>query len=120
MNKTALLIALGLIASGMIVSSYVFADDVCSVSPKSCKILKETDKIRVIEFTAEQGDTIGVHSHPTMVVYILEAGKTRFTLEDGTTRVTESKEGEALINPPVTHSQEHLSKARAILVEIKE
>jgi quercetin dioxygenase-like cupin family protein len=115
MKKAALLVALGLM-----VSSYAYSDDVCSVSPKNCKILKETDKIRVIEFTAEKGDTLSMHSHPTMVVYILEAGKTRFTLEDGTTRVMESKAGEVLINPPVTHSQEHLSNARALLVEIKE
>jgi len=120
MNKTALMIALGLIALGMIVSSYVFAEDVCSVSPKNCKILKETDKIRVIEFTAEQGDTLSMHSHPTMVVYILEAGRTRFTLEDGTIRETASQPGDVLINPPVTHSQEHLSNARALLVEIKD
>jgi quercetin dioxygenase-like cupin family protein len=115
MKKVSLIVALGLM-----VSSYAFSDDVCSVSPKNCKVLKETDKIRVIEFTAEKGDKIGMHSHPTMVVYILEAGKTKFTLEDGSSRVTESKEGEVLINPPVTHSQEHLSNARALLVEIKE
>jgi quercetin dioxygenase-like cupin family protein len=116
MKKTSLLIAFGLMTS-----SYAFAADICSVAPKdSCKVLKETDKIRVIEFTPKKGDKIGVHSHPTMVVYILKAGKTKFTLEDGTSKVTESKVGEVLINPPVTHSQEHLSSARAILVEIKE
>ena len=115
MKKASLLIALGLMAS-----SYTFADDVCSVSPKNCKVLKETDKIRVVEFSTEKGDKISMHSHPTMVVYILEAGKTKFTLEDGTVKVIESKDGEVLINPPVTHSQEHLSSSRAILVEIKE
>ena len=83
-------------------------------------MLKETDKIRVIEFTAKKGDKLGMHSHPTTVVYTLEPGKIKFTLEDGTIKETEGKVGEVLINPPVTHSQEHLSDARAILVEIKE
>ena len=115
MKKAALLIAVGLMAS-----SYTFAADVCSVAPQSCKVLKETDKIRVIEFTAKKGQKIGMHSHPTMVVYIQEAGKTKFTLEDGTSKVLESKNGDVLINPPVTHSQEHLANSRAILVEIKE
>ena len=115
MKKASLLIALGLIAS-----SYTFAADVCSVAPKHCKVLKETDKIRVIEFTAKKGDKIGMHSHPTMVVYIQKAGKTKFTLEDGTTKVTDGKVGDVLINPPVTHSQEHLTDTRALLVEIKE
>jgi quercetin dioxygenase-like cupin family protein len=115
MKKVSLLIAFGLMAS-----SYAFAADICSVAPKNCKVLKETDKIRVIEITAKKGDKIGMHSHPTMVVYILKAGKTKFTLEDGTSKVTEGKVGDVLINPPVTHSQEHLSNVRAILVEIKD
>jgi quercetin dioxygenase-like cupin family protein len=115
MKKVSLLIAFGLMAS-----SYAFAADICSVAPKNCKVLKETDKIRVIEFTAKKGEKIGMHSHPTMVVYIQKAGKTKFTLEDGTTKETEGKVGDVLINPPVTHSQEHLSNVRAILVEIKD
>jgi quercetin dioxygenase-like cupin family protein len=115
MKKTSLLIAFGLMAS-----SYAFAADLCSVAPKNCKVLKETGKIRVIEFTAKKGDKIGMHSHPTMVVYIQKSGKTRFTLEDGTTRESDAKVGEVLINPPVTHSQEHLANVRALLVEIKE
>ena len=114
MKKATLLIALGLMAS-----SYALAADVCSVSPKNCKVLKETDKIRVIEFTAKKGDKIGMHSHPAMVVYFQKTGKTKFTLEDGTTKVTEGKVGDVLINPPVTHSQEHLTDTRALLVEIK-
>ena len=115
MKKAALFIAIGLLAS-----SYTFAGDVCSVAPKNCKVLKETDKIRVIEFTAKKGDKIGMHSHPTMVVYIQKEGKTKFTLADGTTKETDGKVGDVLINPPVTHSQEHLTDTRAILVEIKE
>lgn len=115
MKKAALFIAIGLLAS-----SYTFAGDVCSVAPKNCKVLKETDKIRVIEFTAKKGDKIGMHSHPTMVVYIQKKGKTKFTLADGTTKETDGKVGDVLINPPVTHSQEHLTDTRAILVEIKE
>lgn len=116
MKKASLLIAFGLMAS-----SYAFAADICSVSPKNCKVLKETDKIRVIEFTAKKGDIIGMHSHPTMVVYILKAGKTKFTLEDGTSKETDpGKVGDALINAPVSHSQEHLADTRALLVEIKE
>ena len=115
MKKALLFIVVGFMAS-----SFAFAADVCSVAPKNCKILKETDKIRVIDFTAKKGEKIGMHSHPKMVVYILKAGKTKFTLEDGTTKVTDSKAGDVLINPPVTHSQEHMANVRAILVEIKE
>lgn len=108
------------IALGFLASTCTFAADLCSVAPNNCKILKESDKVRVIEFTARKGDKIGTHSHPAHVVYLLKAGKTKFTLEDGTTRMGGGKNGDALINPPVTHSQEHMEAVHAILVEMKE
>ena len=101
-------------------SSYAFAADVCSVAPEHCKILKEDAKVRVIDFTAKKGDKLPMHSHPAFVVYIIKAGKTKFTLADGTTKEIASKDGEAQINPPVTHSQEHLEDVHAILVEFKQ
>ena len=43
------------------------------------------------------------------VVYLIEGGSTRFTLEDGRTIEGAGKTGDVLINAPVTHSQEHTS-----------
>ena len=44
------------LAVSMTLASYaVAADDLCSVAPANCKILKEDAKVRVIEFTAKKG-----------------------------------------------------------------
>ena len=107
--------------AGVLVASYAFAaDDLCAVAPAHCKILKEDAKVRVIDFTAKKGDKVPMHSHPAHVVYIIKAGKTKFTLADGATKELAVKDGDALINPPVAHSQEHLEDAHAILVEFKQ
>ena len=93
--------------------------DLCKVAPKHCKILKEDANVRVIDFKAKKGDKFPMHSHPAFVVYIVKAGKTRFTSVDGTTKEMASNDGEAQINEPVTHAQEHLEDSHVIIVEWK-
>jgi hypothetical protein len=64
--------------------------------------------------------SVAMHYHLTHVVYLIKAGKTQFMLQDGSTpKPGESKDGTALINPPVTHAQVHLEDVRAIIVELK-
>jgi quercetin dioxygenase-like cupin family protein len=117
MKKLSLLVAAGVLVA---FSAYA-APDVVSVAPEHCKVLKEDAKVRVIEFTAKKGDKVPLHSHPAHVVYIIKAGKTQFTLEDGTKpKPLDLKDGDALINPAVTHSQEHLEDVHAIVVELKQ
>jgi quercetin dioxygenase-like cupin family protein len=118
MKKLSLVAAAG---GALVAFSAYAAPDVCSVGPEHCKILKEDAKVRVIDFTAKAGDKLPLHSHPAHVVYIIKAGKTQFTLEDGTKpKPTDSKDGDALINPAVTHSQEHLEDVHVIVVEFKQ
>jgi quercetin dioxygenase-like cupin family protein len=116
MKRLSLLIAAG----AMFAFSAFAADDLVSVAPEHCKILKEDAKVRVIEYTAKKGDKVPMHSHPAYVVYFIKAGKTKTTLPDGTTRDAERKDGEAVINPPVTHSTEYLSDVHSIIVELKQ
>ncbi len=101
-------------------SCAIAADNLCSVAPANCKVLKEDANVRVIEFTARKGDKTPTHSHPAYVVYIVKAGKSRFTLADGTSFERNPKDGEAFINPPVIHSEECLEDQLAILVELKQ
>lgn len=102
-------------------ASFAFsADDLCTVAPGNCRVLKEDAKVRVLEFTARNGDKTPLHSHPAYVVYIVKAGVSRFTFPDGTSVVRNPKDGEAFINPPVTHSEECLEDQIAILVELKQ
>jgi hypothetical protein len=44
----------------------------------------------------------------------------KYTLPDGSTKISELKAGDALIRPPVTHSDEALDDVETILVEIKQ
>lgn len=112
--------SLALAVSAMAISCAYAADDLCSVGPEHCKILKEDAKVRVIDYTAKKGDKVGMHSHPAHVIYIIKGGKTKFILPDGSTRIGDAKDGEALINPAVTHATENISDVHGIIVEIKE
>ena len=112
------------VAVGMTVASWASADtaqykDTCTVSPHNCKILKEDDTFRVIDYTAKKGDKVGMHSHPSHVIYVLEGGKTKFTMPDGSTKELDTKAGDVLLNPPTVHASEHLSNIHVIIVELK-
>jgi len=91
--------------------------DFVSVAP-GAKVLADDGRIRVIDFQPTAGTKLPMHAHPTMVVYLLQGGSTRFTLEDGRTIDSSAQTGDVLINPPVTHSQEHITPSHAILIEI--
>jgi quercetin dioxygenase-like cupin family protein len=110
------------LAVGMAAVSSAFAaeyPDGCTAAPKNCKILKEDDTFRVIDYTAKTGDKVGMHSHPAHVIYVLQGGKTKFTMPDGTTKEIDSKPGDVMVNPPTVHASEHESDIHVIIVERK-
>jgi beta-alanine degradation protein BauB len=98
----------------------VFGQDAMKYGVKHLTVLAEDQKVRVLRYTPSKGDKTPMHSHPSAVVYVLKGGRVKYTLPDGTTRITELKTGEALIRPPVTHSDEALDAIETILVEIKQ
>ncbi len=75
------------------------------------------DQLRV--FLAAHTHKTPVHSHPYAVVYVLKGGKVKYTMPDGSTKVSELHTGETLLRPPVTHADEALDDVDAILIEIK-
>jgi quercetin dioxygenase-like cupin family protein len=60
-----------------------------------------------------------MHSHPSSVVYVLKGGRVKYTLPDGSSKISELKAGATLLRPPVTHSDEALDAVDAILIELK-
>ena len=80
-----------------LLGAQAFAQDAVQVAPGLFKVLAENDKVRVLEVNAKKGDKAAMHSHPAMVIYILKAGKTRFTNADGTIRESAFKAGEVLL-----------------------
>lgn len=116
-TKSRLLIyALG----AMLMAPAIAADDFLKAASGQTKVLKEDDKVRVVEFKAKKGDKVPMHSHPAHVVYFIKSGKTKFNFPDGNTREASAKDGEAVINPLVTHAQEHIEDVHVIVVEMKQ
>ena len=116
MNKVAALIVSILLLS----CPAAFAQDPMQYGVKHLTVLAEDQKVRVLRYAPHKGDTTPIHSHPSTVVYVLKGGRVKYTMPDGSTKISELKTGETLIRPPVTHSDEALDDIEAILVEIKQ
>ena len=97
----------------------VFAQDPMNFGVKHLTVLAEDQKVRVLRYAPHKGDKTPMHSHPAAVVYVVKGGKVKYTFPDGTTKVSELKSGDAMIRPPVTHSDEALDDVESILVELK-
>jgi quercetin dioxygenase-like cupin family protein len=104
---------------GLLLSSALLAQDAMQYHLKHLKVLAEDDKVRVLEYSPKKGDKTPMHSHPSAVVYVLKGGRVKYTLPDGTTTISKLKAGEALLRPPVMHSDEALDDVDSILIELK-
>ena len=116
MNKVAALSLSFLVFSCPV----VLGQDAMKYGVKHLTVLAEDQKVRVLRYAPFKGDKTPMHSHPPVVVYVVKGGRVKYTMPDGSTKVTELKTGEALIRPPVTHADEALDDVEAILVEIKQ
>jgi len=116
MNKIAALAVSFFLMS----SPAAFAQDAMKYGLKHLTVLAEDQKVRVLRYAPKKGDRTPVHSHPATVVYVVKGGRVKYTLPDGSTRVVELKTGEAILRPPVTHTDEALDDVEAILVELKQ
>ena len=83
----------------------VFGQDAMQYGVKHLTVLAEDQKVRVLRYAPRKGDKTPIHSHPSAVVYVLEGGRVKYTMPDGTTKTSELKTGDASIRPPVTHSR---------------
>jgi quercetin dioxygenase-like cupin family protein len=106
-------------AVGLLFSTVLLGQDPMQYGVKHLKVLAEDDKVRVLEYSPKKGDRTPMHSHPSMVVYVLKGGRIKFTLPDGSTKVSELKTGETVLRAPVTHADEAIDDLDAILVELK-
>jgi quercetin dioxygenase-like cupin family protein len=98
----------------------VFGQDAMQYGVKHLAVLAEDQKVRVLRYAPHKGDKTPMHSHPSTVVYILKGGRVKYTLPDGSTKISELKTGDASIRPAVTHSDEALDDVESILIEIKQ
>jgi len=115
MNKGFVLMG----AVGLLFSAVSMDQDAMQYGVKHLKVLAEDDRVRVLEYSPKKGDRNPMHSHPSSVVYVLKGGRVKYTLPDGSTKISELKTGETLLRPPVTHSDEALDDVDSILIELK-
>ncbi len=115
MNKSIVLMG----AAALLSSSLASAQDAMQYGVKHLRVLAEDGKVRVLKYAPQRGDKTPVHSHPSTVLYVLKGGKVRITMPDGSTTDATLKDGDALLRPPVTHSDEALDDLEVILIELK-
>jgi quercetin dioxygenase-like cupin family protein len=104
---------------GLLFSAVLLGQDAMRYGVKHLKVLAEDDRVRVLEYSPKKGDKTPMHSHPSSVVFVVKGGRVKYTLPDGSTKISELKTGEALLRPPVTHSDEALDDVDSILIELK-
>ena len=96
------------------------AMDATVVAPAVYKLVKDTAGIRVLEVTANPGDSTGMHSHPDNVLYVIDGGKVEFTGQDGNKQTVELNSGMSRISGPETHNAKNVGNTtvKAYLVEV--
>ena len=110
---------IGLGGIGLLFSAVLLGQDAMQYGVRHLKVLAEDDRVRVLEYSARNGDKTPMHSHPSSVVYVLKGGRVKYTLPDGSTKIVALKTGETRLRPPVTHSDEALDDVDSILIELK-
>ena len=96
------------------------AQDVAKVS-KNYKVVLDNDKVRVIDNISNPGQKTDWHSHPDMLIYVLEGGTVKSETKDGKSKIIEFKKGETLWMDAVTHQTQNIGKTKIhlLLTELK-
>jgi quercetin dioxygenase-like cupin family protein len=95
--------------------------DPVTVNAKTIALKLDNARVRVLDVTLKPGEKEKTHSHPAYVIYIIEGGKIRNHMADGTVTEAEFKAGEVYYRDPLTHWAENIGNTtlRIVLVELK-
>ncbi|HLF45182.1 MAG TPA: hypothetical protein VI548_02080 [Chitinophagaceae bacterium] len=80
------------------------AMDPVNVEAPFLTLHKDTLGIKLYEVALQPGDSVGLHTHPDYVLYVLQGGTARLYSKDGTAQVAELPTGAAIVIPTETHS----------------
>lgn len=119
MKLTSILSGLAVIS--MIAVIPAVAQDPVKVAPQSFKERLNNDKVRVLEFSSKPGQKEAMHSHPAMILYVIQGGTLKSTAPDGTSKEIVYKTGDVLWREAITHSGENIgtTEMKALLIETK-
>ncbi len=117
---TSLFASLGLVT---LITSPLGAQDPVKVAAGTYVVFAENDQVRILDVKLAPGQKTAMHSHPDLVAVILDPGRTKWTLKDGTSHQSDpgAKRGTAGFMNAETHVSENVGKTplHAILVEFK-
>ncbi|MFL5968615.1 MAG: cytoplasmic protein, partial [Gaiellaceae bacterium] len=70
------------------------ADDPTRTDPDKYKVIFENDRVRVLEYRDEPGQTTSPHAHPDSVMYTLSSFERKLVAESGDSREVSLEAGE--------------------------
>lgn len=97
------------------------AQDPVKAAPHAFKEILNNSEVRVLEFSSKPGQKEAMHSHPAILIYILQGGKLKSTTPDGTSKEIEYKTGNIQWREAITHSGENVgtTEVKSLLIEVK-
>jgi quercetin dioxygenase-like cupin family protein len=98
------------------------ADDPTRTDPDKYKVVFENDRVRVLEYRDEPGQSTSPHRHPDSVMYTLSSFDRKLVAEDGESRDVTLEAGEVRWLDAQVHSGENVgaTPTRVLFVELKE
>ena len=100
-----------------------WSQDPVKVAGSQYHLIAENEDVRLLEVNLAPGAKTVMHSHPDLMVVMLQPGDTKWTMPDGKTVQSQpgTKRGTVMAMDAQTHISENTGKAavRAVLVEFK-
>jgi beta-alanine degradation protein BauB len=97
------------------------AQDPVKVAPHAFKERLNNAHVRVLEYSSKPGQKEGMHSHPAILLYVIQGGKLRSTTPDGTSKEIDYKAGDVMWREAITHTGENIgtTEMKSLLIEVK-
>jgi quercetin dioxygenase-like cupin family protein len=93
--------------------------DATKVTPHD-KVEFENDRVRIVRYAYDKGETAPMHDHPTGVQVVLTDARARQTTPDGKTAEVSGKAGVVRYRPALTHAIVNLGERfEGVLVDLK-
>jgi quercetin dioxygenase-like cupin family protein len=98
------------------------ADDPTRTDPDKYKVIFENDRVRVLEYRDEPGQSTSPHRHPDSVMYTLSSFERKLVAEDGQGREVTLEPGEVRWLDAQVHSGENVGSTptHVLFVELKD
>jgi len=105
----------------MVAALPTLAQDPVKAAPGAFKERLNNSEVRVLEYSSKPGQKEAMHSHPAVLLYVIQGGKLKSTTPDGTSKVIDYKTGDIQWREAVTHSGENVgtTEMKSLLIEVK-